>query len=67
MYVRPEFRGRGVFRRMLGHVAELAQADPGVVGLRLYVDQRNSAARQVYARCGLEPAGYDVLERMWES
>jgi GNAT superfamily N-acetyltransferase len=66
VYVRREFRGRSVFRRLFEHVAALAQSDPTVVGLRLYVDQRNAAARRVYARCGLEPAGYDVFELAWE-
>lgn len=65
VYVRPEFRGRGVFKALYDHVATLARAEADVVGLRLYVDQRNAAARRVYARCGLEPAGYDVLERLW--
>lgn len=67
VYVRPEFRGRGVFRALFEHVRTLAQSDPGVVGMRLYIDSRNAAARRVYVQCGLEPAGYDVLERMWTS
>jgi GNAT superfamily N-acetyltransferase len=67
VYVRPELRGQGVFRQLFEHVAGLAQHDPTVVGLRLYVDQRNSSARQVYTRLGLDPAGYEVLERMWIS
>lgn len=66
VYVVPELRGRGVFRALFAHLAALARADTNVVGLRLYVDQRNSAARQVYARMGLLPAGYDVLEHIWE-
>lgn len=65
VYVVPELRGRGVFRALFSHVVALAQRDANVVGLRLYVDQRNAAARQVYQRMGLVPAGYDVLERMW--
>jgi GNAT superfamily N-acetyltransferase len=64
VYVRPELRRRGLFRQLFEHVAGLARNDPTVVGLRLYVDQRNSAARQVYTRLGLDPAGYEVLERM---
>jgi len=65
IYVRAEHRGHGVFRQLFEHVAALGKADPGVVGLRLYVDHRNSDAREVYARLGLMPAGYDVLERIW--
>ncbi|MBL8850781.1 MAG: GNAT family N-acetyltransferase [Planctomycetaceae bacterium] len=67
VYVRTEFRNRGVFRALFEHVLNLAQSDPEVVALRLYIDQRNTAARQVYSRYGLQPAGYDVLERAVES
>jgi len=67
VFVRAEWRGQGVLRQLFEHFAELAQNDPTVVGLRLYVDERNSSARQVYGRLGLDPAGYEVLERMWIS
>jgi GNAT superfamily N-acetyltransferase len=67
VYVVPEHRGGGVFRALFECVLALAQADPEVVGLRLYYEQRNSAARNVYARLGFEPAGYEVLERMCDS
>jgi GNAT superfamily N-acetyltransferase len=66
VYVAPDCRGRGVFRRLFEHVLALARADPEVVGLRLYYEQHNAAARNVYAQLGFEPAGYEVLERMWD-
>lgn len=66
VYVVPAYRGRGVFRRLFEFVSALAQADRGVVGIRLYVERQNEVAKQVYARCGLEPAGYEVLERLWD-
>ena len=66
VYVVPDHRRCGVFRRLYEHLSALAQADPEVVGIRLYVEHGNAAAHQVYSRCGLEPAGYDVLERLWE-
>lgn len=64
VYVLPEHRGQGVFRRLFEHVAALAAQDPGVVGLRLYVEQDNAAAQAVYSRLGLSEAGYRVLERL---
>lgn len=66
VYVVPEQRRRGVFRGLFEHVLGAAQADPGVAGLRLYVEHHNDVARDVYSRCGLAPAGYDVLERLWD-
>lgn len=62
VYVLPEYRGRGVFRLLFEHVRQLAQTTPHVVGLRLYVEQDNSAAQAVYQRLGLLAAGYRVLE-----
>jgi GNAT superfamily N-acetyltransferase len=62
VYVRQEARRRGVFRALFEHVAELARQDPTVIGLRLYVENANRAAQETYARLGMRPAGYLVLE-----
>ena len=45
VYVHPDYRRQGVFRSLYGHLRTLAESDPGVVGLRLYVEQENQAAR----------------------
>ncbi|HXG11973.1 MAG TPA: GNAT family N-acetyltransferase [Gemmataceae bacterium] len=63
VYVRPEVRRRGVFRALFEHVHQAARRDPEVIGLRLYVENGNRAAQEVYARLGLKPAGYFVLEK----
>ncbi|HUG92661.1 MAG TPA: GNAT family N-acetyltransferase, partial [Planctomycetaceae bacterium] len=41
VYVHPDYRRRGVFRRLFEHVLREAESDPGVVGLRLYVENGN--------------------------
>ena len=63
VYVRPEARRRGVFRALFDHVGAAARRDPQVIGLRLYVEEENHLARQTYARLGLAPTGYRVMER----
>jgi ribosomal protein S18 acetylase RimI-like enzyme len=63
VYVRPEHRGRGIFRALYEHIHQKAAADPGVIGLRLYVEQDNHQAQEVYRRLGMERTGYFVLER----
>jgi ribosomal protein S18 acetylase RimI-like enzyme len=63
VYVRREFRRRGVFRALFEHVYEAARADPEVIGLRLYVERENHAALETYRRLGMEAAGYVVFER----
>lgn len=66
VYVRPQRRRQGVMRRLIEHVRRLADADPEVVGIRLYVEQHNAAAQCVYARLGLSLTGYLVMERIGE-
>jgi GNAT superfamily N-acetyltransferase len=63
VYVPREARKQGVFRALYEHVVEQARANPAVVGLRLYVEEGNTAAQQTYARLGLRRSGYRVLER----
>jgi GNAT superfamily N-acetyltransferase len=63
VYVAQEWRGRGVFRRLLNKV--IAQGrEMGVIGLRLYVERRNEKAQATYRRSGFADAGYVVLERI---
>ena len=62
VYVAPEFRGSGVFRRLYHHVEGLAAADGHVCGLRLYVHVENERAIEVYKRLGMVDAEYRVME-----
>ena|SRR5579862_7273295 len=63
VYVRKEARRQGVFRALYDHVYRAASADPGVVGLRLYVEKENHGAKQTYLQLGMEDEGYVVLHR----
>ena len=63
VYVAPEARRRGVYRALYAHVRALADADPGVCGLRLYVEKENLAAQRTYAALGMRDAHYLVFEQ----
>jgi predicted ABC-type ATPase/GNAT superfamily N-acetyltransferase len=63
VYVKKEWRRKGVFRRLYGHIEEMAQRDPEVIGLRLYVEQANKAAQETYFKLGMERSGYLMLEK----
>jgi len=63
VYVRPEFRRRGLYRGLYGFVRKLAEERGGVCGFRLYVEKDNEAARQTYASLGMGETYY----RMYES
>ena len=65
VYVDAEFRRQGIFASLKRHLEELAEADPTVVGLRLYVERDNGHAQATYRRLGFESAGYLVMERMF--
>ncbi len=65
VYVRPDYRRRGVCRALYAHLKGLAAADPGVVGLRLYVERGNAAARAAYARLDMRDAGYVVMQDLF--
>jgi ribosomal protein S18 acetylase RimI-like enzyme len=63
VYVRPQARRRGIFRALFEHVLKAAQADPHVIGLRLYVERQNHVAQKTYQNLGMKTAGYEVFER----
>jgi ribosomal protein S18 acetylase RimI-like enzyme len=67
VYVRPEFRRRGIYAGLYQHVRALAEAHEMVKGIRLYVDRRNTAAQEVYRRLGMNGEHYQVFEWMKEA
>jgi len=64
VYVRPEARRQGVYRRLYRHVQEIAAKDPQVCGFRLYVERENSAAQAAYAALGMKETRYFVFEEL---
>jgi GNAT superfamily N-acetyltransferase len=62
VYVLPEARRKGVFQSLFAHLARTARDAGDVCGIRLYVDRGNARAQATYRRCGLEDAGYAVME-----
>jgi GNAT superfamily N-acetyltransferase len=64
VYVHPDSRKQGIFRQLFESVIELAKAEGNVVGVRLYVEEENHRAQQVYQRLQMSDTGYLVYERM---
>lgn len=62
VYVRPEHRRRGFYRRLHEHVRALAAADPEVCGLRLYVERENHTAQETYRAIGMFETDYLLFE-----
>jgi ribosomal protein S18 acetylase RimI-like enzyme len=65
VYVAPDARRQGVYRALHEHVHAEARTRPNVCGIRLYVDQDNARAQQVYQRLGMKRSGYRLYEVDW--
>ncbi len=63
VYVHPDYRRHGVFRALFDRLRSEAEADPAVVGLRLYVEEHNTRAHETYRKLGLSEGGYFVMEK----
>ncbi len=64
VYVRPESRRHGIFRQLYASVQGEASRTPDVCGLRLYVEDANHAAHQVYATIGMQRTPYHLYEQL---
>lgn len=61
VYVRPEFRGQGVYRALYEGVKDMARVSD-CCGFRLYVEHTNAGAQAVYAKLGMEQSHYLMYE-----
>ena len=64
VYVHPEQRNRGVFKSLYETVFKEANMCEDVVGIRLYVEDHNLSAQNVYQNLGMSQSGYQVMEFM---
>ncbi len=64
VYISPEFRGNGIYRRLYEFVRAKAEAQGDVCGFRLYVEKENAAAQKVYKKIGMEATYYLMYEQL---
>lgn len=63
LYVDQEYRQQGVFHQLYDYVYGQAQSkSENVCGFRLYVEQENHQAHQVYAHIGFQKTPYQLHE-----
>ncbi len=62
LYVVPEARGRGVFKKLYLNLRKQVMESPELVGLRLYVDKQNKPAQKVYEKLGMTRDHYELYE-----
>lgn len=62
VFVVPGYRRQGAYRAMHAFVCQRARAQPGVCGLRLYVEKDNVTAQNVYRSTGMVETDYRLYE-----
>lgn len=62
LYIVPERRRQGIFRRLYNYISNEAKQSGNVCGLRLYVERDNVRAQQVYVNLGMALSHYDMYE-----
>jgi len=64
VYVKAQYRKKGVFRSMYSFFQDMVKKDDNLKGLRLYVDKTNQNAIKTYAAMGMTREHYDLYEWM---
>lgn len=62
VYVRPDFRKNGVYRKLYSHLKNMVEESKDLRGLRLYVDKSNANAQKVYEALGMSGEHYHLYE-----
>jgi GNAT superfamily N-acetyltransferase len=65
VYVKPEYRRKGIYRAMYSQLKAMADASKvPVCGFRLYAETDNTNAHATYKECGMEVCEYLMFEQM---
>lgn len=66
VYVDNAFRKQGVYAALYNHIKTMVRENDMYQGIRLYVDQSNTAAQKVYQALGMTDQHYFMYEWMNE-
>lgn len=64
VFVKPDFRGKGIFSKMYKHIRDYVESTVELRGIRLYVDKTNLLAQSVYKNLGMTEEHYQMFEWM---
>ncbi|TVR71659.1 MAG: GNAT family N-acetyltransferase [Marinilabiliales bacterium] len=62
VYVVQQHRNKRLFSHLYEHIKQRVEDDPGLGGIRLYVDITNKKAMQVYRHFGMDSEHYQLFE-----
>ena len=66
VYAKPEFRRRGIFRKLYEFLKEKASHEQNVCGFRLYVEKSNQIGQNTYSGVGMKEAPYKFYEEPFQ-
>ena len=66
VYVRADFRGQGIYKKLYEWVKTEAKSKGNICGIRLYVEKDNQIAQQVYQKLGMEETHYLMYEAVFD-
>ena len=61
LFVSPDFRNQGVFKKLYQHAQNLVMGSDETIGLKLYVDSSNFTAQKAYEKAGMEISHYQMF------
>jgi ribosomal protein S18 acetylase RimI-like enzyme len=64
VYILPQFRRKGAYRKMYLFLQEKVLSDQSLRGIRLYVDKSNTRAQTTYQDLGMNADHYQTFEWM---
>ncbi|NQT63226.1 MAG: GNAT family N-acetyltransferase [Candidatus Marinimicrobia bacterium] len=62
VFVKKEYRKRGLYKLMYEFIKTQIDKDSEIIGLRLYVDDDNVKAQNVYTKLGMKKSNYQLFE-----
>lgn len=62
VYIKPEYRRKGVYSSLYQHVQKMVEQDADICGYRLYVETDNVAAQKTYEALGMQHSHYLMYE-----
>ena len=64
VYIKPDYRRQGIYRRLYQFIKKLAEDDRSVCGFRLYVEHENQKAQATYRNLGMTEMTYRMYEEL---
>tara|TARA_B100000686_G_scaffold354567_1_gene465491 strand:- start:6408 stop:6875 length:468 start_codon:yes stop_codon:yes gene_type:complete len=62
VYIKPDHRKQGVFKKILHYIESLAKDDSHIKALRLYVMNNNHSAKIAYRKLGMHNSNYIIYD-----